>query len=172
MIKFMMCGVISMMLTVPFTSCAQKTSSDNGTKIYETGSFPQGKQMSITGLVNLPNGKWQEKVYLVDPIEFKGSGQEDANGNYNFTAKINRTLVGGLFVSVTNSAASTALFKITIPYKTPLQNGSVYKFTEEQPLTVISKISQMNSSGKQFAIYSCIFQGRMIIDGKIYPNNK
>ena len=167
MIKFIMCGVFALMLAAPFTS-----NTTNGAELYQTGRFPHGKMLQIDGLTNLPNGKWQQTVYLIDPIEFKDSGTPDGKGGYVYTGKINRTLVGGLFVSVTNSAASNAVFKITIPYNTPLHNGSVYKFTSAEPLTVISKKSQLDSNAKQFAIFDCIVQGNMTIDGKIYPVSK
>ena len=164
MFKFIMSGVFVLMLATPFTS-----NTANGATLFQPGGFPHGKMLKVDGLTSLPTGKWQQTVYLIDPIEFKDSGTPDGKDGYVYTGKINHTLVGGLFVSVTNSAAANAVFKITIPYNTPLHNGSVYKFTSSDPLTVLSKETQLDSNAKQFAIYNCIVQGYLTINDKKYP---
>ncbi len=151
-----------------FTSFAKTI---NGVELYEAGHFPHGKMLSMSDLTNLPNGTWEGKVYLIEPVEFKGSGTPDGRGGYIYTAKINHTWVGGLFVSVTDSSAANSVLRVKIPYNTPIHNGTVYKFTSAQPLTVISKKSQLDSNGKNFSIYDCIFQGYMIINNSRYPVN-
>ena len=158
MFKLMLYGALALVLAAPLTSNAQEAKTVNGIKLYQTGNFPKGKMLHVDGLTSLPAGNWQEPVYLIDPIKFIGSGTKDDKGNYLYTGKVDRTWVGGLFVSVTNSAASNSVFKITTPYSAPLTAGSVYKFTSAQPLTVISKESQLNSNGTSFSVDNCTFQ--------------
>jgi hypothetical protein len=166
MIKFVMYGAFAMMLALPFTSNAKMV---NGKKLFDTADFPHGKMLDVNELINLPKGKWQQTVYLVDPIEFKDNGTPNGKGGFVYTGKVHHTIVGDLWVSLINSAASNAVFKITIPYKTPLQKGSVYKFTSAQPLTIDSMKPQTNSNAESFAMFNCTFYGKMVIDGTMYP---
>ena len=142
----------------------------NGVKLYQTGNFPYGKLLSLDGLTSLPNGTWQEPVYFAEPIEFKDNGVPDGNGCYTYMAKVHHTWVGGLFVKLTDSAASSALFKIKIPYKAPLSSGTIHKFTTSAPLTIVSKENRLDSNGNSFGMYNCVCNGYLTVNGTAYPN--
>ena len=148
---------------------ANSERSINGVDLYKNGSFPQGKLLDVDGLASLPTGKWQQPIYLAEPIEFKDNGVMDRRGCQEYIGKVNHTWVGGLYVKMTNSAASTSLFKIKFPYQTPLKSGGSYKFTTAAPLTIISKETRLNSDGRRFSVYNCVYQGYLKVRGTTYP---
>jgi len=156
----------SVALTV-FTMNAQTTI--NGVKLYKPGFFPPGSYCKVKGLNKYSVGDIKGVVYLTDPVKFINEGKSDGKGGFTYFAKIDHTFVGGFIKSVIDESVTNALFIITIPYNNPLHKGDAYRFTNANPLTVVSKKTSMDNNGQTFAIYTCAYNGYLKVREKNYP---
>ncbi len=169
-LSFLLVCLFCALLYFSSTATSSAAVSVNGVRLYERGGFPHGKYLKIGELSAYPVGKINGTVYLVDePVEFKDGGNAAKNGGYIYTAKIDHTIVGGFIKSIFDSEATKAVLKIRIPYNNPIYSGMTYKFTSVNPLTVLSKESKLDSDGKQFFIYNCVFQGYLYLHGVRTP---
>ena len=135
--KFLLVGVLAL-IGISLLA-ATHSRAINRIKLYRPGFFPSGRLYKANDLISLPNGTWQGKVYLDEAIVFKDNGVPDGRGYYTYTAKVDHSIVGSWYASMMHSAASKALFEITIPYKAPISLGLVYQFTNISPLTVVRR---------------------------------
>jgi hypothetical protein len=141
-------------------------------KLYKVGEFPKGQFYDLEALSSLKNGKIAQHAYFAMPMQFIDPGTETyANKGRDFSAKVSHTAFIRAFDEVTDNVSSKSLFKIIIPYPSPISIGSKYKFTTASPITVLSKEEKTDSDGKPFYIYHCIYQGYLTIQGITYPKH-
>ena len=142
----------------------------NGVEIYKSGRFPEGKTIQLDELSYMNEGKQDRVIYLEAPMKFKDAGVPNGKGGFTYTAKVNRTWVGGFVSKFSSPKISSAVFKITIPYKSTLRTGDAYSFKSDSPLKVISKENKMGSDTKYYQLYTCIYEGYLNFkSGSTYP---
>jgi hypothetical protein len=161
-----------MLLFALISSLMLISCSDNSDPtLYKNGEFPQGEYYSLDTLNLLPVGKIKKLSYFAIPIQFTDAGTASGNMGREFTGRVDHNAFIRLIDSTTDSISSKSVFKIIIPYPSAISDGSKYKFTTASPITLLSKEQKMDSDGKPFSIYKCIYQGYLTIKGTTYPGN-
>ena len=164
-IKFVLIVVVIMSAVVVSSATV------NGVNIYEEGHFPVGKTIQVSDLNSVAYGKQKVNIYLETPLKFKNNGIPNSKGGFTYTAKINHTWVGNVVSGFTSPEITSAVFILTIPYKTPFRKGDAYVFGAGRgsPITIINKSKQIGSNGKNFDLYKCIYEGYVNFEDVKYP---
>lgn len=148
-----------------YISCSDSA----GTRLYKVGEFPQGQFYDLKALAMLQNGKIKQPAYFAMPMQFIDTGTSDISDGSEFSAKVSHTAFIRVFDQITDNISAKSLFKILIPYSSPISLGTRYTFTSASPITVLSKEEKTDSDGKPFYIYHCIYQGYLTMQGNTYP---
>jgi hypothetical protein len=159
---FLLFTIVSLLV---LAACSDTPSS----VLYKKGEFPEGQYYSLDALQQLPRGKIEQPAYFGIPLQFTDAGTPLDNDGREFTARVDHNAFIRLIKDVTDGASSKSVFKVIIPYPSPISDGSKYKFTTASPVTVLSKEQQLDNDGKPFSVYKCIYQGYLTIKRITYP---
>ena len=141
----------------------------NGVEIYKSGQYPVGKNIQLENITGLNYGKMSTRVFLEVPLVFKNDGTANGHGGLTYTAKVSRTWLGSFVTGFTQPNISDSVFRITFPYRTPFRAGDTYNFTANSPITIVEKERQLGSNGKNFDVYTCIYESYLRVNNVVYP---